>query len=131
MSGGSFPEWCAAASIAAIGIFDGVLTDSEHNQIGKYLGDKYGLDFSLSINAYDDNAYPSNSGLFTTGGDPYYKASAFSRKIYQTTATRAYVKIYSTSYNIYPTLSNIGVRVDGANHIVVNAGALGTSTHTV
>lgn len=130
LTSGTLQARCANLSVARILGFSAVLSESEHNQIGKYLADYYGLTFSLSLHSYDDNAYPTTV-LNRTGGGTYVRTSAFARKIYSTTATRLYLEIYNDTYDTWPQYSGIGIRINGADYVVVDPGAMGTVIKTV
>lgn len=134
LAAGSLQGYCHNVSIAAILIYDGILTPSEHNQVGKYLADKYGLTFHLSIDTLSDNSATTillNRAGSSYVGEKYARPSPNSRAIYQTTATRMYLEIYNNAHASFAGFDGIGVRVDGADYEVVMPGADGTVYKTV
>ena len=124
---------CHNVSIAAILIYDGILSPSEHNQVGKYLADKYGLKFYLTIDTLSDNSLATTT-LYRTEASteyPYLRPSPNSRAIYQTEATKLYLDIFDNAYTLFAGFDGIGIRVNGADFAIVSPGAQGTSYKTV
>lgn len=99
-------------------------------RVWAYLMDRWGgPPFNLGVSAYSDNAY-AVIGTRSDGGS-FVKSSPGARVIYNTDAETAYVYTYNDIYGAYPTMTDIGVRVNGVDLTAVNPGAAGNAFEVV
>lgn len=112
------------ADYARMILYNRALTAAERIQVEQYLRTLYALDDnSTIIDTFADNGHPE----IQIGSDkkPYILSTTGARLVYQTTATSVDITTYNDIYSVYPALTGIGIRVDGADHDYIEPGSAG------
>lgn len=108
--------------------YSGIHDAANRLLIENYINQRWAL-FSLGVSAYADNAYTAEANR--SDGGTFIKTSPGARLVYTTDAETAYVDTYNDIYSTFPTMGDMGVRVNGADVGVMEPTALGSKVFTV
>jgi len=113
----------AKMDLARAILFNRKLTDSEFTQVNNYLMALYAIGIYDGVSGFSENAYADQ--VLGIDNKYFIQTSDGARLVYTTEATNVVVGIYNDLFVTYPTLTEIGVRVDGVDLTAIAPGAGG------
>jgi len=125
-NGGGLP---LTGHIFEIIIYPGIiLSDASRLIVETYIYNKWNV-LAPGVSDYVDNAYTAVSNR--VGGGTFINTSPGARLVYLTDAETAYLDTYNYVYGTYPTMTDVGVRVNGVDKVAAEPGAAQSVNITV